>query len=219
MGKYATKTCRKYRSNAYLLFVVLVILTSLFLAVYAANGDWWQIKSANNSKTVEYATLLFSMVAAAFAIVSFGKELDEGNKTTNAQFLIELRNMFALPERMEIHRMIQMNNELEVKRYTPKQDEQNQEIDQSGREEKLDDYLGLFEFCKVLIDKGSLSEADFLTFYRYRLENILKSDALMEKFEIEKKYWRTLFELILNLQEQLEITPERIVKIKNFTIQ
>jgi hypothetical protein len=220
MGKISRKSCRKYRRYGYILFIVMVILTSAFLAFYAANGEWWQIKSPENSKTVEYATLLFSMVAAAFAIVSFGKELDEGNKTNNAQFLIELRNMFSTKQRMDIHRIIQKeNNEEEIKKYTPQKDEQNQEIDQDGREELLDDYLGLFEFCKILIDKGSLSEEDFLTFYKYRLENVLKSEALMEKLEIEKKHWRTLFELVLNVKDQLEIAPEKIGKIKRFTKQ
>jgi hypothetical protein len=210
MGKISSKSCRKYRRNGYILFIALVISISAFLAVYAANGEWWQIEPANNSKTVEYATLLFSMVAAAFAIVSFGKELDEGNKTSNAQFLIDLRNMFATPERMKIHRIIQKeNNEEEIKKYTPQND------DQDGREEQLDDYLGLFEFCKILIDKGSLSEEDFLTFYRYRLHNILVSDALLNKFKEEQSDWGKFFDLIYSIKGELEISIEK-VKIEKY---
>jgi hypothetical protein len=215
MGKISRKSNRKYGKYSYLSAIIVVSFLSIFLIVYAANSHWWQIESGSN-KTVEYATLLFSMVAAAFGIFTFRSQLDEGNKTSNAQFLIELRKMFSTDERMRIHRIIQKNNEEEVKKYTPQINDNNQEVDQEGREEQLDDYLGLFEFCKILIDKGSLSEDDFLTFYRYRLENILKSDALMEKFELEKKYWRTLFELILNLQEQIEIAPGRVVSIEKF---
>jgi len=216
MGKISSKSSRKLKRFGYILFIAFVIIISIFLAFYSANGEWWQTKLTSNTNTVEYATFLFSMIAATFGIFTFYKQLDEGNKTSNAQFLIELRNMFATPERMKIHSIIQTNNEQAIKTYTPQKNELQQEIDQDGREELLDDYLGLFEFCKLLIDKGSLSEEDFLTFYKYRLENILKSDAIMEKFECEKKYWRSLFELILDLQDQLEIGHDKIVKIENF---
>ena len=217
MGKTSSKSNKKCGQYSYISVIILVSSLSIFLVIYAANAHWWQIESGSN-KTVEYATLLFSMVAAAFGIYTFRTQLDDGNKTSNAQFLIELRKMFSTAERMEIHRIIQKeNNEEEIKKYTPQKDEHSHEIYQDGREEQLDDYLGLFEFCKILIDKGSLSEEDFLTFYRYRLQNILVSDALMDKFEDEKSDWKKLFSLIVSLKNELEINEEIIKNEENKT--
>ena len=149
--------------------------------------------------------MLTAIATCATAIIAFftyrlaRKQLKNINATDSSRFLLELRDSFSEKRRWRIHRAIKNNSNGYLKK----------------NDTEVDDYLGLFEICEVMINKGTMTVVDFKNFYFYRLEYILDNSFILEKLLTEKaSYWANfskLFKRFPELKEEYYETPEQIL--------
>lgn len=65
----------------------------------------------------------------------------------------------------------------------------------------LEDYMGLFEHCELLIAKGLIDEKTFQKIFRYRIENILENRLIARaKLVEEKSCWETFIDLVKRMK-------------------
>ena len=142
-----------------------------------------------------WITAIATCATAAVAWI----QLRRINATDSSRFLLELRDSFSEKRRWKIHCAIRNHDNEFLK----------------SNDASVDDYLGLFEICEVMIDKGTITVNDFKNFYFYRLEYILDNSFILEKLLNEKaSYWRNiskLFKRFPELKEEYYETPEQIL--------
>lgn len=62
---------------------------------------------------------------------------------------------------------------------------------------RVDEYLGMFEYCEMLLKRNIIDEDFFKIEYRVQLSNAIGHPQINEKINNpnENEYWKTLFEL------------------------
>lgn len=61
---------------------------------------------------------------------------------------------------------------------------------------EVEDYMGFFEHCELLLKTGTIEPIGFKALYGYRIENIACHPILVaEKLEKEREYWLTFLAL------------------------
>jgi len=119
-------------------------------------------------------------IIAIFALIISIITLCRSNKISKSTFLLELREKFQEEKRHKIHDKLQENKKIEDK----------EEID-------LDDYLGLFEVCEIMMKNKSIEKDDFKNLYEYRLQNFLNSkEWVYKKLVLEYDKWDMLYKLL-----------------------
>ncbi len=71
----------------------------------------------------------------------------------------------------------------------------------------IDQYLGLFEHCEMLISKKLISKDFFERSYKVPLQNAIQNRYIWLKLEEEKEYWEDLGKLCSRLSIHNPITP------------
>jgi hypothetical protein len=62
---------------------------------------------------------------------------------------------------------------------------------------ELEDYMGFFEHCELLLQAGSLQQQSFKAIFRYRIVNIMANKTIVQaKLVKERKYWHLFLELL-----------------------
>jgi len=134
------------------------------------NNSWFDI-------IVDVATIVTGLSAICAIIVSI-ITIRKNTKTIKAQNLIYIRDLFTEEKRVEIHAAIRNENTIE-------------------NWVAVDDYLGIFELCFVLIDDGNLNLDSFRSQYGYRLGNILFCDEIIYyKLLLEYEFWDNFYKLV-----------------------
>ena len=119
-------------------------------------------------------------IAAVFALIISIASLCRSNKISKGTFLLELSDKFRDDKRRNIHDKLQENKKI--------MDEE--EVD-------LDDYLGLFEVCEIMMKHNSIEQNDFKKLYEYRLQNFLcNEEEVYKKLVQEWDKWDILYELL-----------------------
>lgn len=161
-------------------------------------------EKATNADIANWITAIVTCVATSIAVgalVIAYKQLRRINATDSSRFLLELRDAFSKKHRWKVHCSIKANDNGLKYLY--------------NHTAELDDYLGLFEICEVMISKGTMTVRDFSIFYLYRLEYILENNYILNKLVTEKtSYWinfSKLFKRFPELKEEYYETPEQIL--------
>jgi hypothetical protein len=69
---------------------------------------------------------------------------------------------------------------------------------------EVEDYMGFFEHCELLLKAGTIEPSGFKALYGYRIENIACHPALVKaKLIDERSYWTNF----LNICARFKITP------------
>lgn len=137
----------------------------------------------------------FAAIAALiFSYVGFRKS----NKISKSTFLLDLRDKFHEDKRYKTHYALRGDKKIE------------NWID-------LDDYLGLFEVCEIMIQNKSIELHDFKKLYGYRLQNILCNDKVVYfKLILEFEYWDNLYKLLERCFDQHK---KEFEELKEFALQ
>jgi len=76
---------------------------------------------------------------------------------------------------------------------------------------KVEDYMGLFEHCEIMLEKKLIDWKTFKAIFSYRLHNIVANKSIVkEKLINEKAYWQHFIKLCNRLGVQVE--PEQQVQ-------
>jgi hypothetical protein len=120
------------------------------------------------------ALVLVSVIAWALSFVAYKKN----NKISRSSFLLEIRDKFQIERRYNTH--ITLKNSKTIENWAD-----------------LDDYLGLFEICELMIQNKSLVFVEFKKLYAHRLKNILQNKAVVyHKLVLEYDKWDNLYLLL-----------------------
>jgi hypothetical protein len=61
----------------------------------------------------------------------------------------------------------------------------------------VEDYMGFFEHCELLMRNGSLDTASFKALFGYRVENIIQNDVIVQaKLDRERDDWKLFISLL-----------------------
>ncbi|MGL5912647.1 MAG: hypothetical protein ACRCZB_00670 [Bacteroidales bacterium] len=148
---------------------------------------------------------LFLFIVNAFLVltnvVSIGILIYQIKKSKNVAkctFLLELRDKFREEKRHEIH--LAIDNKTQI----------------NGNDwNDVDDYLGLFEVCYIMIKNKVLLLEDFKNLYLYRIQNILKNEEVVCRTLLQySENWTLFYKL---LQKCFDIDTEIFDKMRKFS--
>lgn len=152
--------------------------------------------------TLEHAAQVATVIGALSAVVGLfyaGVQLRKNARIAEGQFLIELTKMFA--EHEEVH--VQLR---------PAGSWRNGKANPNTPEEwvAIDNYMGLFERCEILIRQKTLDPSVFAGLFGYRLDNILSQPAIVGKKLVggESMYWADFISLLDRMQKMEALNSE-----------
>ena len=147
--------------------------------------EWISLDDAS-----KYITIISALIATA-SLIYMGKQLKLSAKISKGQFLLELEKMAYTHN--EVHLNLRPGGKWSSGKITS---------DTPEEWAKIDDYMGFFEHCELLMQDKSLSEKNFKSIFEYRVRNILDNDDIVQaKLIDEKEHW----EDFLKLQSRLNI--------------
>ena len=148
----------------------------------------------NLSNIKDIATILGVAVGAAslvFAAINTRLTL----RTNRARFWLDLRGHFASHD--IVHRRLRPGGIWTTKGSRPATPEEWAE---------LEAYMGLFEHCEILLQQRLIDEPTFCEIYRYRLQNIVASEAIrQEKLIRLAKGWQRFLALLTRMGIEVEL--------------
>lgn len=157
-------------------------------------ADYWD-------KITAIASFITALVAVGTLIVAY-IQLRSINATDSSRFLLELRDSFSEKRRWKIHRAIKNKAQKDLDYL------ENHKVE-------VNDYLGLFEICEEMIERQTIPEDTFRTFYLYRLEYMLGNTWILKKLlDDDISYWPKLYKLMNRfpeLKEEYYEMPEQIL--------
>ncbi len=136
-------------------------------------------------QAAQWATIV-GAPCAVLALIYAGLQLRQSVLIARGQFMLELERMITLHDPVHIR--------LEGKGIWTKPDS-----GPAGNSEwtALDDYMGFFEHCELLLQAGSLKLQSFKDLFGYRVANIMMNKRIVKaKLIEEKKYWRLFLKLL-----------------------
>jgi hypothetical protein len=136
------------------------------------------------TETKDLATIVGVLIGAA-SLVFAAVNTRLTARTNRAKFWLDLRSAFSRHD--EIHRKLHPRGDWAGGRRAPTADEQFQ----------VEAYMGLFEHCEIMLEKGLIDERTFREIYRYRLVNLVKNDWIrIEKLCKLGGGWKRLIALL-----------------------
>lgn len=134
-------------------------------------------------------TQLATIVAAAVAVVALlytAYQVRSNAFTSRASFWLELERMFRTHD--DVHLKLRPGGEWSDGVSGPK----------SAQEwGALEDYMGLFEHCEIMIRLGLIDVRTFSDIFAYRLNNIVANCTVVEaKLQREAKSWENFLSLL-----------------------
>ena len=118
----------------------------------------------------------FIVAASSLGITAYQVHL--GRLAAEATLWLELRRMFA--EHQDAHVKLRPGGAWYNKGNAPSLPELPQ----------VEAYLGLFEHCRIMLDKGLLDLGTFKRIYAYRIDNILNNPVIVcEKLVKRREGW------------------------------
>jgi hypothetical protein len=127
---------------------------------------------------------------AALVLVYTAYQVHQNIKIIRGQFWLELEKMFSAHD--EVHIKLRPGGDWAKKDSGP---ETNQDW------AKVEDYLGLFEHCELMLRKGLIDWETFKLLFSYRLYNIVANEIIVNaKLQRERKSWQALIRLLKRLK-------------------
>ena len=154
--------------------------------------------------SLEQAAHWAAVIGAPLGIVALiygGRQLKQSVAIARGQFMLELE------------KMIERHNTIHV-RLRPEGDWRKIGAGPNGETEwsEVEDYMGFFEHCELLLQDGSLKLASFKALFGYRVENVIaNNNIVLEKLVNEEESWTLFLELLdrLNLPRPEPLTRKR----------
>lgn len=144
---------------------------------------------------IKHIFLIINGIMALTAIFISIKAIGENNRIKKSDNLIEIRKLFNETDRKETHTQLRGNYAI------------NDWV-------ALDDYIGTFELCYVLILQKNLDLNYFKQQYGYRIINLLLNDEVVfHKLICEWESWENFYNIVDMLYPEIKIE-----KLKNISI-
>jgi len=138
----------------------------------------------------QIAAIIGSIIAAV-SLVYVALQLRHSVRIADGQFLLELEKMTYLHD--EVHLKLRPGGEWSKYGKGP---------DTTEEWAKLEDYMGFFEHCELLIRNKSLNYENFKKIFGYRVFNIVANKIIVNnKLVAEREEW----EFFVSLMKRMDI--------------
>jgi hypothetical protein len=151
------------------------------------------------SQCAQVATVLAG-VAAIAAFVYAALQVRQNNLIARAQFWLELEKMFSAHD--EVHLNLRPGGPWAGGSGAPT----------SAREwAKLEDYMGLFEHCEIMLEAGLIDIRTFKELFVYRLSNIVANKEIVRAklLGVEGESWARFKSLLGRFGIHIGAEPKR----------
>jgi len=127
-----------------------------------------------------------TVIVGVAALVYAACQLKHSSTTSEGQFLLDLK------------KMSYTHNQVHIKLRPGGDWTQNGKGPTNHKEwAKLEDYMGFFELCELLMQDGSLCSDRFKQLFGYRVNNILANETIRDaKLTKEKDNWELFLKLV-----------------------
>ncbi len=143
------------------------------------------------------ATIL-GLFIATIAISVTAWQVRKNTLVNQAQFWIELEKMFSTHDK--VHLNLRPGGKWCNGNSGPKKTEDWGQVE---------DYMGLFEHCKIMLSKKLIDKQTFESIFSYRLNNIVANKAIVKaKLIEEKESWKDFRSLLEMFKIQLKYETE-----------
>ncbi len=152
-----------------------------------------------NLNLVDWANISTILGAIIAVVVLFytACQVHQNTIISRGQFWLELEKMFSQHD--EIHLKLRPGGEWSKENAGP---------ENTNDWVKVEDYMGLFEHCEIMLEKKLIDWKTFKAIFSYRLHNIVANKRIIEKKLInEKTSWEHFMKLLKRLSVQVE--PEQ----------
>ncbi|MHC4119525.1 MAG: hypothetical protein ACYSWO_18670 [Planctomycetota bacterium] len=137
------------------------------------------------SQWANLATILAATVAVG-ALLYTAKQVHRNALTNRGTFWLELEKMFRLHD--PVHLKLRPGGEWSDKSTGPKNAKEWAE---------LEDYMGLFEHCEIMMNLGLIDGQTFSDIFAYRLRNIAGNPQICDKkLRQEAESWQRFLSLL-----------------------
>ncbi len=149
--------------------------------------DW--LKSLSLADWASIATIVGAIMAAAVLLYT-AIQVQQNTRISRGQFWLELEKMFSQHD--EVHLKLRPGGEWTKEGAGPES-----AVDWA----KVEDYMGLFEHCELMLRKKLIDWETFGAIFSYRLYNIVANKRIVEgKLVRERKSWDAFIRLLKRLQ-------------------
>ena len=132
---------------------------------------------------------IFGAPCAVAALIYAGVQLHQSAAVARGQFMLELEKM------MTTHDAVHLNL-----RPTGKWTDDDTGPSTAAEWSAVDDYMGFFEHCELLLRSGSLKFTDFNHLFGYRIHNLMSNAIIVDaKLINERDKWGLFLSLIKRL--------------------
>ncbi|PKA10399.1 hypothetical protein CH372_19615 [Leptospira meyeri] len=140
---------------------------------------------------VNLAQLITGIIGICAFIFSF-HQLKVSRITKKFEFILSLREIFNEQKKFKIHEALRNGHSIP---------------DWAS----LDEYLGVFEICEVMIHNKILDTQIFSDLYKYRLQNILSNEEIiLNKLILEVESWDNLYKLFKRIFPEINKSLDNI---------
>lgn len=130
---------------------------------------------------------------AALVLIYTAYQIHQNTKISRGQFWLELEKMFTQHD--EVHIKLRPGGEWTSNNTGPKSVEEWA---------KVEDYMGLFEHCEIMLRKRLIDWETFGLIFSYRLHNIAANKIIVSvKLRQERKSWQAFIRLLNRLKIQI----------------
>jgi len=150
------------------------------------------IASMNLADWANIATIA-GIPIAALVLIYTAYQVHQSTKISRGQFWLELEKMFAQHD--EVHIKLRPGGEWTTHDAGPKTVEDWAQVE---------DYMGLFEHCELMLRKGLLDWETFALIFSYRLHNIVANRVIVDaKLRRERQSWQAFIRLLRQLKIEI----------------
>ena len=129
---------------------------------------------------------IIGAITAIVVLIYTAIQVRQNTLVSRGQFWLELEKMFAIHD--EVHVKLRPGG---------KWAEQGEGPQTVGDWAKVEDYMGLFEHCQIMLEKGLLDWETFGSIFSYRLNNILANEKITRaKLIHERDSWKDFIQLL-----------------------
>jgi len=130
---------------------------------------------------------------AALVLIYTAYQIHQSTKVSRGQFWLELEKMFAQHD--EVHLKLRPGGEWTINNAGPEAVEDWA---------KIEDYMGLFEHCELMLRKRLIDWETFGLIFSYRLHNIVANKIIVDaKLRQEGKSWQAFIRLLKRLKIEI----------------
>lgn len=129
-------------------------------------------------------------LVAIVALIYTAHQIHQNTQISRGQFWLELEKMFSQHD--EVHLNLRPGGKWSGGETGP---------EDSVEWAKVEDYMGLFEHCEIMLQRKLIDEETFKAIFSYRLRNILSNEQICRaKLVDEKASWENFLKLLKRLK-------------------